>query len=151
MDQLVMWILGFLVLIVLIQFFRFVKRKEIELEQAFQKRFSGRKILLMDKTARIIAQQSHGYSQKVGMGHLVLTSQELYFKMQLLNREVSIPAASLLNVGETRRMLGKNPLRTMLKVDFKTIDGKEDAIALIVKDLSSWRAEISNVITNPNN
>ena len=144
-----MWILGFIGLIVIVLFFRFVKRKEIELEKAFQKRFSGQNIHIMDKTARIIAQQSHGYSQKAGMGYLVLTSQELYFKMQLLNREISIPASSLLNVGETRRMLGKNPLRTMLKVDFKAMDGKEDAIALLVKDLPRWKAEISNVITKP--
>ena len=144
-----MWILGFIGLIVIVQFFRFVKRKEIELEQTFQLRFSGRNIHIMNKTSRIIAQQSHGYSQKTGMGYLVLTSQELYFKMQLLNREISIPASSLLSVGETRRMLGKNPLRTMLKVDFKAMDGKEDAIALLVKDLPRWKTEISNVITKP--
>ena len=58
-----MWILGFIGLIVIVQFFRFVKRKEIRLEQDFQKRFSGRKILLMDKYARFIAQQSDGFSQ----------------------------------------------------------------------------------------
>jgi hypothetical protein len=43
-------------------------------------------------------------------------------------------------------MLGKNPLRAMLKVDFKTIDGKEDAIALIVKDLPHWKTEILHLI-----
>ena len=142
-----MWILGFIGLIVIVQFFRFVKRKEIRLEQDFQKRFSGRKILLMDKYARFIAQQSDGFSQSGGMGYLVLTSQELYFKQQLLNKEISIPASSLLSVGETRRMGGKSPLRTMLKVNFKNVDGKEDAIALIVKHLPSWKAEISKVIT----
>ena len=144
-----MWFCISIAVICIVIFFVFLKKKQDELEDSFQKKFAGQKILYMDKYARIIAQQSRGLSQTSGMGYLVLTSQELYFKMQLLNREISIPAASLLNVGETRRMLGKNPLRTMLKVDFKTIDGKEDAIALIVKDLSSWRAEISNVITNP--
>lgn len=146
MNQTLIWILGFIGLFVAIQFFRFVKRKEGELEQAFQGRFSGQKILLVDKTARIIARQSCGYSQKAGMGYLVLTPQELYFKMQLFYREITIPAYSLLNVGETRRMLGKNPLRAMLKVDFKTIDGKKDAIALVVKDLPRWKTEISNII-----
>ena len=148
MNQQVMWILGSCVLIVLILVFRFVRRKEIELEQAFQNRFAGHQILYMDKHAQIIGQQSHGFSQTSGMGYLVLTSQELYFKLQLMNREISIPVSSLLSVGETRRMKGKGTLRTMLKVDFRTIDGKEDAIALLVKDLSRWKAELSSIMGN---
>ncbi len=146
MDQTLIWILGCIGVFAIFQFFHFIKRKAIELEKAFQGRFSKQKILLVDKTARVIAQQSHGYSQKSGMGYLVLTPQELYFKMQLFNREITIPASSLMNVGETRRMLGKNPLRAMLKVDFKTVDVKEDAITLIVEDLPHWKTEILHLI-----
>lgn len=144
------WFLISIAVICIVVFFIFLKKKQDELEESFQKRFTGQKILYMDKYVRIIAQQSRGLSQTAGMGYLVLTSQELYFKLQLINKEISIPVSSLLNVGETRRMGGKNPLRTMLKVDFNTIDGKEDAIALLVKDLSRWKAEISSIMKKQN-
>jgi hypothetical protein len=73
MNQTFIWSFGCIGLFVIFQFFRFIKRNEIELKKSFQGRFSKQKILLVDKTARIIAQQSHGYSQKAGMGYLVLT------------------------------------------------------------------------------
>ena len=129
-----------------IWFFVYVKKKQDELEASFQQRFAGKKILFMDKHARIIAQESHGYSQTMGMGYLVLTPEELYFKLQLINKELTIPVYSLLAVGETRRMKGKNPLRLMLKIDYKSSDGNKDAIALLVKDLPRWKIEISNVM-----
>ncbi len=144
------WFLISIAIICIALFFLFLKKKQDELEKSFQKKFAGQKILYMDKYARIIAQQSHGLSQTAGMGYLVLTSQELYFKLQLINKEISIPVASLMNVGETRRMGGKNPLRTMLKVDFNTIDGKEDAIALLVKDLPRWKIELSHIMKKQN-
>ncbi len=130
----------------IIWFFIYLKKKQDEMEANFQLRFAGKKILFMDKHARVIAQESHGYSQVVGMGYLVLTPQELYFKLQLMGKELSVPVSSLLSVGETRRMKGKNPLRTMLKVDFMSSDGKKDAIALLVKDLPRWRTEISGIM-----
>jgi hypothetical protein len=144
------WSLITIAVICIVIFFIFLKKKQDELKESFQKRFTGQKILYMDKYARIIAQESRGFSQTSGMGYLVLTSQELYFKLQLMHMEISIPISSLLSVGETRRMGGKNPLRTMLKVDFNTIDGKEDAIALIVKDLPRWKVEISNIMKKDN-
>ena len=129
-----------------IWFFVYVKKKQDELEASFQQRFVGKKILYLDKHARIIVQESHGYSQITGMGYLVLTHEELYFKLQLMNKELAIPVYSLLAVGETRRMKGKNPLRLMLKIDYKSNDGNKDAIALLVKDLPRWKTEISNVM-----
>jgi len=132
--------------IVVILFFIFLKKRQDALEASFLERFTGKKILYIDKYARIIAQQSRGSSQTSGMGYLVLTAQELYFKLQLMPMEIAIPVDSLLGVGETDRMLGKNPLRTMLKVDYKSSDGSKDAIALLVKDLPRWKAEISTVM-----
>ncbi len=140
------WLLITIAVICLVTFFIFLKKRQDDLEKSFQKKFIGQKILYMDKYARIIAQQSRGLSQIAGVGYLVLTSQELYFTLQLMHMEISIPVSSLLKVGETRRMGGKNPLRTMLKVDFRTVDGKEDALALLVKDLSRWKAELSSIM-----
>lgn len=140
----------FVVSIALVCVVLFLKNKQDQLEESFQKRFAGQQILSMDKYARLIAQQSHGLSQVSGMGYLVLTGQELYFKLQLNSKEISIPGAALMSVGETRRMGGKNPLRTMLKVEFRTSDGQEDAIAFLVKDQPLWKAEIAKVMKKYN-
>jgi hypothetical protein len=134
------------VLIVIVLFFRMVKRKERELEESFQKRFSGQKIVYMSKYAQLVAQESRGYSQTKGMGYLVLTDQELHFSMQLVDLEISIPATALTRVGETRRMKGKGTIKLMLKVEFKTLDGKDDALALRVKDMARWKAELAGVM-----
>jgi hypothetical protein len=146
MNQTFIWSFGCIGLFVIFQFFRFIKRNEIELKKSFQGRFSKHEDTTRGQNRsyhcpaipRLLPESGHGLSGAY--------PQELYFKMQLFNREITIPASSLLSVGETRRMLGKNPLRAMLKVDFKTIDGKEDAIALIVKDLPHWKTEILHLI-----
>lgn len=80
------------------------------------------------------------------MGYFVLTQYGLYFKMQLMEIELSLPVQSLLNVGITHRMGGKNPLRSMLKVDYQSRAGKADALAFLVNDFSLWQSELSSLI-----
>jgi len=137
------WIVVLLVVVGIIVFFIYLKKKQDALEKAFQRRFAGKKIRFMDKYAFFVAQQSDGYSHFRGAGYLVLTDQELYFERQLGNKVVSIPKNSILQVGETRRLGGQCPGKRMLKVDFRTEEGKEDAIAWRVKELERWKDEIS--------
>ena len=73
------WILILFAIIGLVIVFRYIKKKEIELEEGIQNRFAGKKIRFMDKYALFIAQLSDGYSHFRGIGHLVLTDQELYY------------------------------------------------------------------------
>jgi len=140
------WILILSLIVGIIQFYRLVKRKEHEFEQILGTRFFEHKPIILDKSTRIIAQESHGYSQKSSLGCLILSSRELYFKSQLSEREIIIPSAALQEVSKTNRMLGKHPLRPMLKIDFHSSDGQKDAVALLVKDLARWKIEISRVI-----
>jgi hypothetical protein len=127
----------------IIWFFVFLKRKQDELEVNFQKRFSGKTIRCLDKCAVFRAQESHGYSQSQGKGYLVLTDNELYFEMTLLSKVLSIPTISIIKVGQTNRLLGVNPGRTMLKIDFEDNAGNNDSIVLNVKELGKWKKEIT--------
>ena len=122
----------------IIWFFVFLNKKQDELEANFQKKYSGRNIRYLDKCAVFRAQESNGYSQAQGKGYLVLTDDELYFEMTLLNIILSIPVASIVKVEKANRLLGVNPGRPMLKVVFKDSTGKNDAIALNVKELAMW-------------
>jgi hypothetical protein len=124
-----------------------LKKKQDKLELNFQKRFSGKNIRYLDKVAVFRAQESHGYSQSEGKGYLVLTDDELYFEMVLLNKVLSIPASSIIKVGQTNRLLGVNPGRPMLKVEFKDRNRKNDSIALSVKELEKWKRAITAIMS----
>jgi len=140
------WILVTLAVIALVIVFRYIKKKEIQLEEDFQSRFAGKNVRIMDKYALFIAQQSDGYSHIRGIGRLVLTDQELYYKRQLGNKVLSIPLTSVLQVGETLRLGGQSLGKPLLKVDFRTQEGKEDAVAWRVKELDRWKDEIAAVV-----
>lgn len=116
-------------------FFVFLKKKQDKLEANFQKRYSGKTIRCLDKCAIFRAQESNGFSQSQGNGYLVLTDDELYFEMTLLNRVLSISIASIVKVEQANRLLGVNPGRPMLKVTFADCNGNIDSIALSVKEL----------------
>ena len=130
----------------IIWFFVFLKKRQDEQEVNFRKRFSGKNIRYLDKHAVFKAQESHGYSQTQGMGYLVLTDDELYFEMGLLKKVLSISAASITKVGQTKRLRGVGTLRAMLKVEFEDHNGINDAIALYVKELESWKKAIQEVM-----
>ncbi len=137
------WLIAVSGFVALAIFFRWLYKKQQLLEQHFQRRFAGRKIVLMDKTALYVARQSDGYSHFRGMGYLVLTKEELFFERQMDNKVISIPIHSIIEVGETRRLGGQNPGPIMLKVDFRSPRGQEDAIAWSVKNKDQWVREIS--------
>ena len=142
------WVYVLLAVIVLAAVLGYVKKKEIELEASSQKKFAGKNILFMDKHALFIAQQSDGYSHVRGMGHLVLTDEELHYERQFGKKVISIPLSSIVHVGQTLRLAGQSPGRPMLKVVFTTLEGQEDAVAWRVKELQRWKHEISAVISN---
>ena len=142
------WVYVLLAVIVLAAVLGYVKKKEIELEARFQKKFAGKNIRFVDKYALFIAQQSDGYSHVRGMGHLVLTDEELHYKRQFGNKVISIPLSSIVHVGQTLRLGGHSTGRALLKVVFTTLGGQEDAVAWRVKDLQRWKDEISAVISN---
>ena len=127
-------------------FFVFLKKRQDALEVNFKKRFSGKNIRHLDKNAVFKAQESDGYSQTQGMGYLVLTDDELYFEMGLLNKVISISAAFITRVGETKRLLGVGTIRPMLKVEFKDSKGNNDSIAIYVKELELWKKAITGVM-----
>ncbi len=138
-----MWVYVLLAVIGLALFMGYVKKKEIELEARIRGKFVGENIQFMDKYALFIAQQSDGYSHVRGNGYLVLTDQELYYERQFGHKVISIPLERIIQVGETLRLGGQSTGRTLLKVDFKTETGLEDAVAWRVRDLQRWKDKIS--------
>ncbi len=140
------WMVATGVVIVIVWFLRYVKKKAIALEESCQRRFAGIDIRLLDKTAIYHAQKSDGYSHSRGMGYLVLTDSELYFQRQLGNKVIAIPIGSILAVGQTYKLAGQSSIRATLKVEFTNNLGQQDAIAVRVKELEQWETEISAML-----
>ncbi len=129
-------------------FFIFLKNKQDELEESFQKRFTGKNILMIDKYALYVAKESDGHSHLRGNGYLVLTGDELFFEREMDGKIIMIPLSSIIKVDRTRRLGGQSPGKLMLKVEFKTQEGAEDAIAWKVKELEEWLKQITKMAIN---
>ncbi|MDH3641150.1 MAG: hypothetical protein OES38_03585 [Gammaproteobacteria bacterium] len=100
-------------------FFVVLKRRQDALEQNFQRLFSNKDVMRVDKKATFKGQRSHRFSQTQGVGYLVLTCDELYFEMGLLDKVLSIPVGSITGVDQSTRMLGAGTIKPMLKVELE--------------------------------
>ena len=85
--------------------------------------------------------ESRGPKQVRGNGRLVLTNDELRFRMFVPDRETRIPLAAVTSVGSERTWLGKWVGRRLLRVRWTTADG-DDAMAWEVRDLDGWIAAL---------
>ena len=129
-----------------IWFFVYLKKRQDEQEANFQRRFSEKKIKLLDKTAMFHAQESDGYSHTRGIGYLVLTDDELYFERRVVKKVLEIPISSILDVGETRKLSGQSTIKPVLKIEFTDSLGKRDTVAIGVKELLQWKKVIGTSI-----
>ena len=127
-------------------FFIFLKKSQDEIEANFQRRFTGKNIRKMDKYALYVAKKSDGYSHFRAVGYLVLTEEELFFQRRLDTKITIIPIDAIIKVDRTRRLAGQSRLKLMLKVEFKTPEGAEDAIAWQVKELDEWVQQINQTV-----
>lgn len=143
-------LMGLIGLGIVIWFFVWLKKKQDRLEDIFQKRFRGKEILIVDKAVVFRAQRSRGYSQISGKGYLVLTQSELYFHMVMIEMIIAIPITAITQVDQGARLLGTNPGRSMLLVDYRDEEGELDTIAMNVKDLSLWIQKIQQLIGEHN-
>ncbi len=128
-----------------IPFFMWVYNKAKAHEQFIEDKFAGFDIIHLDNKVVLKAQLSRGYSQIQGLGTMVLTKNELYFKFQLINKDYAIPTAFITRCETTTRLKGVGTLRPMLKVNFKTDSGEDDALCFFIRDLSLWQEKLAQV------
>jgi hypothetical protein len=118
--------------------FALVRRKLMEEVKA---KFVGKTIIRQSIGANFFGRTSKGIGQIRGNGALVLTPDELYFIMFAPRRELSIPLRDIVSVSTPRSHLGKTPGFRLLKVDFKSENGK-DAAAWALKEVDDWTSDI---------
>jgi hypothetical protein len=94
------------------------------------------------ENVRGLGLESRGPRQVRGNGWLVLTPDELRFRMWVPDRETRIPRAAVTAVETDRSWLGKRVGATLLVVRWRTPEGGEDAMAWHVRDLDGWLAAL---------
>ena len=139
----VLWGGGVVLVIVLTLFFMKLKKNQDEIRKIITDTFPEHEIRMHAPHAYHMARQSHGYGQSRGNGNLILTDKELFFAMAFPKTIYSIPLESIGEIETPRRMNGRSIMRRMLKVNFKTENGEDEAVGWIVQDLDTWVAEIT--------
>jgi hypothetical protein len=96
---------------------------------------------------RSIAATSMGMStlgpgQLRGTGTLVLTDGEVAFAQWRPDRLVRIPRAAIIEVDTTRTHLGKTMKQDLLRIRWNDETAGEDTIALFVRELDPWLADL---------
>jgi hypothetical protein len=92
--------------------------------------------------AQFLGRESVGAFQLRGNGTLVLTHTEIYFEMWFSNREYHIPLTAIRSLETVASFLGKTVLRPLLKINFLTDTGQNDAMVWLVSDLDNVRLAI---------
>jgi hypothetical protein len=94
------------------------------------------------ETVNSLGLKSLGRAQVRGNGTLALSADELRFRQWVPRRDVRIPLTDVTDVGTERWWLGKSVGQRLRCVRWRTGDGGEDAIALQVRDLDAWLADL---------
>jgi hypothetical protein len=92
--------------------------------------------------ANFFGQESKGVWQIRGIGTLILTKKELYFRMLLPQREWRIPLSTILRIETTKTHLKKTQGDPLLKVSYHNEHGNIDSIAWRVADMNGWTQAI---------
>ena len=95
---------------------------------------------------RSFGQKSLGMTQVRGTGTLALTHDTLHFQLWMPNRALDISLRSITNIETPRSFLGKATTSKLLKVQFISDTGEEDAIAWQVANLENIIAQIEQAM-----
>ncbi len=115
-----------------------VKRKS---RLAIKSRYAPNEIIMQSLTANFFGQTSKGYPQIRGNGALVLTKDELWFKMALPKKELTISLQSIITVSIKKSHLKKTKMRPVLYVEFDSYSGIDSA-AWLVEYPEEWQEAI---------
>lgn len=104
------------------------------------------KILIYDDTANFFGLESLGIWKIRGNGVLILTEKDLIFGMWKPKRDLIIPVKSIIKIENPKSDLHRSVFRSLLKVSFKSGDGKDDSAAWFVRTLNKWNEILENII-----
>lgn len=128
-------------------FFMVWALKKIQVSQVKQVlvKFKDKEILAVTSSANFFGQESEGLTQIRGNGVLLLTQDEVYFKMWVVQKVIHIPISQIERVETPRSYLKRSKSLPLLKIVFKGQDGQIDSVAWYVNNLIDWQRAIKKL------
>lgn len=97
------------------------------------------KEIYAEADANCFVVESKGMTQIRGNGFLLLTSQELLFRMFVPVKDIIIPLTSIRKIDIVTWHLGKSVFQPLLKVYFKNKKGAQDSVAWWIENPEDWK------------
>lgn len=132
------------VLVPVLVFGVFLRRRYVQLRDSIQQRWKPSSILMSN--ANSFGQESLGVKQVRGNGVIVLTNSELYFEMLMPKKSWTIPVSSIQAVENPTSHLTKTRGVALLKVIFQNQQGATDSIAWQMHDVPTWTKTLQGMI-----
>lgn len=102
--------------------------------------------VIISPMANMFGLKPPGIKQIRGNGVLVLTSSLLCFRMLIPAKKLIIPVSSITGVETPKSFAGKTKGVKLLKIDFRTADGKTESAAWLVDRLEEWISGLHKLI-----
>jgi hypothetical protein len=103
-------------------------------------------VLEIEKSANCLGVRSLGLGQIRGNGCLVLTSDEIHFRLWMPSRTTRVPLEAVTAVGTGRAFMGKATAYKHVRVTWAKGDGPDDEVAWIVRDADRWERAINAAV-----
>ncbi len=107
----------------------------------------GGEIFYGMEPCNFFGQLSRGHAQLRGNGLLALTDKYVRFRMLYPQRRLFIPLDAITAVSTPRSFLGKGMGKGLLRIDFRSGEGKEDACAFLVRSNLRWAETLEALIS----
>jgi hypothetical protein len=114
-----------------------IRKLRNEAVNALREAVGGEKVFHVED-CNFFGRQSRGYAQVRGNGLLALTDRGIHFRMFLPRRYLFIPLEDVGSVSVAGSFLGKSRGRKILRVDFRTSGGGDDACGWLVPSPGWW-------------
>ncbi|MCD4848952.1 MAG: hypothetical protein K8R76_12265 [Candidatus Aegiribacteria sp.] len=124
----------------------FLKRLQTGAMKEVLREYPSHTHVIISPMANMFGLKSKGVKQIRGNGVLVLTSSLLYFRMLIPAKKLIIPVSSITGVETPKSFAGKTKGVKLLKVDFRTADGKAESAAWLVDRLEDWVSSLNKLI-----
>lgn len=102
-------------------------------------------ILLIEKSANLLARKNKGIKQVGGNGTLILTENGILYETWIPKSTIHIPLTHIIKAEKYKEFLGKTKFRSLLKIHFFNNSWLKDSATWNVKDLDKWTFYINKI------
>ena len=114
--------------------------------QWIDRRFGSDNVRAMSFGVNYFGRASEPGKLRRSSGFLILLPDRLFYRSRMAKLELDIPGASIAGVYPHRRHKGVDLHQSVIRIDFRTAEGKRDSVAFKVPYPPQWIQAIQNTL-----